>query len=271
MLKYYFSCAINTPLSATLQIFDKLKEEQPKFTQKITGIKGDVGMIALGLSQNDQQMLFDKVLTHLLLVGLGEGYFQFFQVSVIFHVAATVRFDEKINTAVAINVRGTKEVIDFAKQCPLLVSMMHVSTAFSHCPRCFVEERFYPSPYDPQKLLNIVEDTSENLLKDITKELLGNWPNTYSFTKAVAEEVVRLNGPGLPICVFRPAIVTAVNEEPIPGWIDNINGPSGMAAGTGCGVLRTARVDPNCIAECVPVDLVVNAMIVASYKNANRK
>lgn len=36
--------------------------------------------------------------------------------------------------------------------------------------------------------------------------LLDKWPNTYAFTKAIAEDSVRDQGAGLPIGVFRPAI-----------------------------------------------------------------
>lgn len=36
--------------------------------------------------------------------------------------------------------------------------------------------------------------------------LLGDWPNTYTFTKALAEQVVEKEGKGLPIAVFRPAV-----------------------------------------------------------------
>jgi fatty acyl-CoA reductase len=35
--------------------------------------------------------------------------------------------------------------------------------------------------------------------------LLEDWPNTYAFTKAMAEDLVRDKGVGLPIGVFRPA------------------------------------------------------------------
>lgn len=36
--------------------------------------------------------------------------------------------------------------------------------------------------------------------------ILGNRPNTYCLTKAVAEEAVRIHGEGLPICIVRPSI-----------------------------------------------------------------
>lgn len=63
-------------------------------------------------------------------------------------------------------------------------------------------------------------------------------------------------------------LVTAANEEPIPGWIDSINGPTGVMAGTACGLLRVGRGDSRLVAEIVPVDLVVNSIIAVSYKTA---
>jgi len=36
--------------------------------------------------------------------------------------------------------------------------------------------------------------------------LLGKWPNTYTFTKAVAENVIRKQAGDLPVGIFRPAI-----------------------------------------------------------------
>lgn len=47
---------------------------------------------------------------------------------------------------------------------------MHVSTAFSHCPKKRIEENFYPTPCDPQKLLNIAENTPENQLEEVAQK-----------------------------------------------------------------------------------------------------
>ncbi|RYA67897.1 hypothetical protein DD595_25900, partial [Enterobacter cloacae complex sp. 4DZ3-17B2] len=38
------------------------------------------------------------------------------EVSIVFNVAATVRFDEKLKIAVAINIAGTKELLELCRQ-----------------------------------------------------------------------------------------------------------------------------------------------------------
>ncbi|XP_078154590.1 uncharacterized protein LOC144549710, partial [Carex rostrata] len=48
-------------------------------------------------------------------------------------------------------------------------------------------------------------------------------PNTYTFTKAVAEHCVNENRGQLPVAIARPSIVTASFKEPFPGWIDSFN------------------------------------------------
>lgn len=52
----------------------------------------------LGLSELDKEILYNEV-------------------NFIFHIAATVRFDEKIRPATYINVRATQDILLMAKQC----------------------------------------------------------------------------------------------------------------------------------------------------------
>lgn len=57
--------------------------------------------------------------------------------------------------------------------------------------------------------------------------LLGHFPNTYTFTKKMAEKMLEMEAGDLPLVIVRPSIVTAAVKEPFPGWIDNYNGPTG--------------------------------------------
>ncbi len=70
-----------------MQIFTKVKEEQPNVMAKITAVTGDVTLPELGLSPSDLQLLTENV-------------------SVVFHSAATVRFNEELKTALVMNVKG---------------------------------------------------------------------------------------------------------------------------------------------------------------------
>jgi len=59
-------------------------------------IEADLGKLDLGLSQENRARLLDT--------------------NVIFHAAATVRFNEPIRIAININVRGTKQLLLYAKE-----------------------------------------------------------------------------------------------------------------------------------------------------------
>ena len=55
------------------------------------------------------------------------------EVNVVFHSAASIKFDDELSKAVTMNVRGTKELMDLAKGMGNLRSFVHVSTCYSHC------------------------------------------------------------------------------------------------------------------------------------------
>lgn len=83
-------------------------------------------------------------------------------------MAATVRFDEKLKMAVAINVRGPQEILKLAREMPHLKSLIHVSTAYSNVPNSVIEERLYPVPVDSKKLILLAETLGDNILDNIT-------------------------------------------------------------------------------------------------------
>ncbi|XP_026668326.1 fatty acyl-CoA reductase wat-like [Ceratina calcarata] len=233
-------------------VFSLLKEKHPKFRHQIVAVAGDCVQPGLGMSAADRQMVARDV-------------------SIVFHVAATVRFDEKMKLAVPINVRSPKDVIDICKECSCLKAFVHVSTAYANCPYNLIEEKLYEPPMDADKLVTLTDCMDEKLVEEITPRLLGGWPNTYTFTKAIAESVVVKEAEDLPTGIFRPAIVISTYKEPIRGWIDNLYGPTGVAAGAGAGLLRSIHCDGAVQANVVPGDLTVNALIACAWDVANRR
>lgn len=54
--------------------------------------------------------------------------------------------------------------------------------------------------------MKLVEEETDEKLAEMTPGLVAPWPNTYAFTKQIAEEVARIEGDGLPLAIYRPAI-----------------------------------------------------------------
>lgn len=82
----------------------------------------------------------------------------------------------------------------------------------------------------------------------------------------MAEQVVNEYRDRLPIFIFRPSIVVSTIEEPVPGWADNFNGPTGLLVACGVGILRSQNCDPNIVADFVPADIVARTLITSVYK-----
>jgi len=53
------------------------------------------------------------------------------------------------------------------------------------------------------------------MLEDITADIIRQYPNTYTFTKAIAERLLLDERGHVPAVIFRPSIVTASLKEPI--------------------------------------------------------
>lgn len=69
------------------------------------------------------------------------------------------------------------------------------------------------------------------------------------------------------IAVFFFSVLSSC-REPVAGWVDNWNGPTGIIAAAGKGFFRTMLCHENKIADLVPVDVVINLMICAAWRTA---
>ncbi|XP_034974522.1 fatty acyl-CoA reductase 1 isoform X1 [Zootoca vivipara] len=234
------------------KLFDRLRDEQPEFNEKIIAVASDLTEVDMALSEEDKENLINCT-------------------NIVFHCAATVRFNEILRDAVQLNVIATQQLLFLAQKMKNLDVFIHVSTAFAYCNRKHIEEVVYPPPVDPKKLIDSLEWMDDSLVNDITPKLIGDRPNTYTYTKALAEYIVQLEGAKLNVAIIRPSIVGASWKEPFPGWIDNFNGPSGLFIAAGKGILRTMRASNNAVADLIPVDVVINATIAAAwYSGVNR-
>ena len=187
------------------------------------------------------------------------------EVSVVFHSAATVKFDEPLKQSVAINIAGTRNIIDLCRRLGRLAALVHVSTAYANCDRPQVAELVYPLEMEPERLIQMAGWLDQASLQELKRNLLGARPNTYTYTKALAEWLLVRQARDLPLAICRPSIVVASRSEPLRGWIDNVNGPTGVVLGAGKGLVRSMFAEKDFVADLVPVDVVISQMVALGW------
>ncbi|NXX51383.1 FACR1 reductase, partial [Tricholaema leucomelas] len=228
------------------KVFDRVREDCPNFHEKIKPINAELTQPKLAISAEDEEELLTRV-------------------NIVFHCAATVRFDEPLKHALQLNAMGTQRLLELARQMQNLEAFIHISTAYANCVRKCIDEIIYPPPAEPKKLFDLVEWLDESIIQDITPKLLGAWPNTYTYTKALSEYLIQQERGNLNIAIIRPSIVGASWHEPFPGWIDSFNGTSGIFVAAGKGILRTVIANNEAVADMIPVDVAINLTLAAGW------
>ncbi|XP_077285963.1 fatty acyl-CoA reductase wat-like [Arctopsyche grandis] len=222
--------------------------------EKIKYIQGEIGLPRLGISEENRRLLID-------------------QVNIIFHCAATVRFNEKLKSALKINVIGTSDVVSLSKEILNLNAFIHVSTAYSNCHEdAYIKEEFYEPGISFDDVKNLVQISDSSILDAVTPRLIKKWPNTYTFTKCLSEDIIKREAANLPVAIFRPSVVVSTSgRSSVPGFIDNVYGPTGLIIGVGIGVLRVWHLDGELPSNLIPADYCINGMIAAAWDLSKNK
>ncbi|CAB3257568.1 unnamed protein product [Arctia plantaginis] len=236
----------------TQKAFDLIHKQNPDNFKKLKVINGDITEENLAISEEDTRTLQKNV-------------------NIIFHSAACVRFDQKLKDAVNMNTTGTWRVLSLAETMEKLEVFVHLSTAYCRCDLDVLDEKLYKAVHNPRKIMDIVSWMDDETLDHLEPKLIESEPNTYSYTKAITEDLVCEYSEKFPIAIARPSIVTAALKEPLVGWVDNINGPTGLVIGSGKGVIRTMHCEPSYSADAISVDIVANACILIAYATAQDK
>ena len=100
------------------------------------------------------------------------------------------------------------------------------------------------------------------------KEL--GWPNTYTFTKSLAESLIAKRGAGLPIAVVRPAIVETSVAKPFLGWNEGINTSASLSYLLGT-YFRQLPSNESKRLDIIPVDAVCSGMTLIAAAVMERR
>ncbi|XP_055327144.1 fatty acyl-CoA reductase wat-like isoform X1 [Sitodiplosis mosellana] len=236
-------------------VYQRLRDMDPHFHDRLSVITGDLKLVGAGISATDVELLCNEV-------------------QVVIHAAADVRFNIPLLELVQSNVRGTRDVLEIAKKMKRLEVFSYISTAYSHCPRDIVEEKFYDPPMEPEFWLKVLDrcktSADREIIEILEQQFMNPWPNSYTYTKALSESLVKRYSAHFPTIVIRPSIIVSTYQDPIPGWTNNITGINGLCVGIGVGFLRHLHVSNDFVIDIICADFVINTTLSAIYLSAEK-
>ena len=182
----------------------------------VRAVAGDVTAPGLGLSRHDLDRLRQEA-------------------TAVVHCAASVSWSLPLADARAINVVGTRRVLELAEEierCGRLERVVHVSTAY-------------------------VAGRHRGRFSEHDLIVGQSFRNTYEQTKAEGEGLVRRFADRLPIAVVRPSIVVG---ESATGWTPAFNVIYWPLRAFARGLLREVPALPGSHVDIVPVDYVAGVI-----------
>ena len=101
--------------------------------------------------------------------------------------------------------------------------------------------------------------------------LIKPWPNTYTFTKSLAERAVQQAAPPFPVLIVRPSIIIGALFEPSPGWLDSLAAAGTLSLMVATGLTKYLVGTEEGRADLIPVDMVSNCIVAGSMWHAKRQ
>jgi len=158
----------------------------------------------------------------------------------VIHSAATVRFDHTLDEARAINVEGTRRVLDIAARTRNLRSFAYVGTAY-------------------------VAGERTGLILEDELDAGQSYRNTYERTKAEAEALVRSRLRTMPGVILRPSIIVGDSRTGATTSFKMLYWPLKIYSRR---LWRTVPGYPDAVLDIVPVDFVAAAVARLAFDEA---
>jgi len=201
------------------EVLTHLYDEVPAAAARLRAVPAELTAPGLGLAGSDRRDLLATV-------------------DRIVHCAASISFTLPIDEARAINVAGTRSVLDLAHELPHLERLVHVSTAY-------------------------VSGQHRGRFRETDLDVGQTFRNTYEDTKAEAERLLADTATDLPTVVVRPSIVVGESDS---GWTSAFNVVYWPLQAFARGLLDEVPADPEGIVDIVPVDHVTDLLAHAAME-----
>jgi len=216
--------------------------------EKIIPVQGDLINEGLGLSAEDRMMVENEV-------------------HVIINCAASVNFDDPLHDALNINYFGCLRMLELAKNSKNIQAFCHVSTAYVNCNLsgdAVIDEVIHNQDQEVERMVSKFMQMNPAQCAENLKVLMEGYPNTYTFTKAMAERSILKKRGNLPTCIVRPAMVGPSVKEPFVGWTDTISALSGPIYAGAIGVYNYQVGYGKENVDLVAVDQCCNHILIAT-------
>lgn len=251
-------------------LFDRIKADSPNSLEKIEVVDCELTKVMLGMTEEE----FNSI---------GQ------QVDLIVNCAASVNFREELDKAININTQSLFSLAKMAKTHD--IPFLQISTCYVHG---YHNGRIMEDLRDPfggkikrsgdgfYDIKGLITDFKKQIDKTVSECAtpeehspalinLGietanhyGWNDTYTMTKWMGEAYLQKELSGQTLTIVRPAIVESCLNDPTPGWIEGVKVADAV-------ILAYARQKTSFLPgnktstiDVIPVDLVVNAMVLAS-------
>jgi thioester reductase-like protein len=189
---------------------DQAAERLPAH-DRLTAVAGDIERPGLGLADETRELLRREVTT-------------------VLHCAASVSFDLPLEESRAVNVEGSRRMLEFARSCQGLERFSYVSTAY-------------------------VAGEPGGLFREDELAVGQRFRNPYERSKFEAELALRSEGSDLPLQILRPSIVVGDSSTGRTSSFNVLYGPLKAFARGAVPAIPARRDAP---VDIVPVDYVAD-------------
>ena len=200
-------------------------------------------------------------------------------IETIINCAAAIEFNLPIQEALEQNVSNMRNLIAFAKKNKVK-NFIHISTAYVNDPyNNDIKNEFINLKLitDDRNIDQVYDDIKESKLSFKEIQKVQYFPNTYTFTKCLAELFIKReiyinnndNNNNIFFKIIRPSIITVSNLVPYPGWFKGFAAHLGITALIISSVYKSLNVDNN-KTNIVPVDYVCQ-IILNSMNSTNNQ
>ncbi|PKI70549.1 hypothetical protein CRG98_009054 [Punica granatum] len=163
------------------------------------------------------------------------------EIDIIVNSAATTNFNERYDLSLAINTFGAANLMSFANKCANAKIFLHVSTAYVCGER---EGLILEKPFRMGETLNGSHNLDINAEQQLAMGLLTELRGKNASDREISN---------------------AMKDFGVHRTLDSI------AFAYGKGKLKFFLADPRAIIDIIPVDMVVNAMIMGTVINSHHK